>query len=151
MNQIFHMWMVYTLQIFISDCFDYDAKATGNKVIREKHYFQDVRNAKDCQKICQQSMTCKYFVYNLINKSCNLKSEGASKTKESKLQFIFGPRNCKGTTTLFILCLSIIYYFIVKTQLYLICFRYLHMCAQDLLLSEALCKRRLWILFSRKC
>ena len=61
----------------------------------------NVENATICQvKYCQEYDKCKYFVYNIKTKSCNLKTEEAFAVRIHSAGYVFGPKFCEGQSLL---------------------------------------------------
>ena len=86
-------------------CFLNNTKSPGNKITTWNPYWDDVENAKACQKLCQNERAdeCKYFTYNNDKKTCVLKTDKAFKDKLSTSEsVVFGPKVCKGTIKLYI-------------------------------------------------
>ena len=85
----------------ISDCFK---KQNAKKAYARKPYQHNVKDAYECQVKCQESDDCKYFQYKLkwrtTETNCWLKKEIAKTRAKYSIDFIFGPKDCKGTTIL---------------------------------------------------
>ena len=78
--------------ILIGSCFEQNTDFLGNDVgAKEMDLFSD---EYDCQKECQNYVSCKYWTYNTSNKKCYMKHSNSGLVSYNGA--ISGPKFCPG-------------------------------------------------------
>ena len=73
-------------------CFYREVHFSGNDL--EDADFYEISDAIECQKMCQDTVKCKWFGYQTENKRCMLKSDKPSEVTRGPIDELSGPKHC---------------------------------------------------------
>ena len=82
-----------------TNCFEHDMSIDGGNTISSNQTFLSY-GPEECQKLCQDSSECNYFVFDPTTKHCMLKRSDAFKFFKRGTQV--GPKFCSNDNLLFL-------------------------------------------------